>query len=317
MRGQALASLRAERDSAQAMARRGLLKVVFPSDHPYCLPVDGSEATVQALERGDLIGFHRDRYRPDRAVWVVAGDVEPEDVARQLDQVLSGWEGAARLERPLPEPRPTPTPRILLIDRPGAPQAVVQVGHLGLPRRHPDFTDLMVFNQILGGQFSSRLNETLREEMGYTYGIRSQFDCRRSCGLFSISASLESARLAEALIDLKREVTALLGDRPPSESELDDARRSLIEGQARHFETPSALVARFGGLFLHDLPPDEHRHLPDRLGAVSVGSALKAGQQHIQPGSFVYVVVADADLVQPALEGLGWGAVERWTREEI
>ena len=108
------------------------------------------------------------------------------------------------------------------------------------PGSTPTSPTLLVLNQILGGQFTSRLNAKLREEKGFTYGVRSHFDFRRGAGPFSISASLQADRLAEALDDLRREVEALLGDRPPTAAELDDARRSLIEGQARQFETPSA-----------------------------------------------------------------------------
>ncbi len=96
---------------------------------------------------------------------------------------------------------------------------------------------------------------------GFTYGVRSHFDGRNGAGPFSIAASLQSDRLAEALDDLREELLALRDDRPPTTSEVDDARRSLVEGQARHFETPSALVSRYAGLFVHGLPLDEHAAL--------------------------------------------------------
>ncbi len=134
----------------------------------------------------------------------------------------------------------------------------------------------MLFNQILGGQFTSRLNSRLREEKGFTYGIRSHFDTRRGPGPFSISASLQSDRLGEALNDLRDEVEALLGKRPPTDEELDDARRALIEGQARSFETPSALVSRYAGLFLYDLPPDDHAYLAERLSDVTISNMVES-----------------------------------------
>ncbi len=201
--------------------------------------------------------------------------------------------------------------RLILLDRPGAPQAVVRVGHIGLERTHPDFANLLVFNQILGGQFTSRLNEKLREEKGFTYGVRSHFDFRRSAGPFTIGASLQSDRLAEALDDLRREVESLLDDRPPTSAELDDARRALIEGQARHYETPSSLVSRFANIMLHDLPPDEPSRLPERLASVTLDTLTTAARRHIHPESLVAVIVADAELVSESLQGLGWAQVEQ------
>lgn len=308
---QTLASLRSERDSAEALAYRAFLKSIYGTGHPYMLPIDGAEGTVAGLSRDDLVAFHRASYRPTRAAWVVAGDVDPDEIARRFEDRLSGWSGQAEplLEVPA-APAPT-APRIILVDRPGAAQAVIQVGHAGLARHHPDYVDLIMFNQILGGQFSSRLNEKLREEKGFTYGVRSRFDFRRGAGPFHISASLQSDRLAEALVDLRTEVKDLLDGRPPTQAELDDARRALIEGQARHFETPSALVARYADLFVHELPLDDHARLAERLETVTTASLVKCGHAHIRPDAFVVVVVADAELVAEGLAKLGWAAVER------
>jgi len=307
--GQTLAGLRAERDSAEARAYRGFLLAVYPDGHPYRLPIDGDERSVAALGRDDLVRFHRDSHGPGRAAWVVAGDVDPAAIAEALDARLAGWSGA---EAPAPAVRPPEfagRPRILILDRPGAAQAAVRVGHVGLRRLDPDFTDAMVLNQILGGQFSSRLNARLREEKGFTYGVRSHFDFRRGAGPFSVSAAIQTDAVAEALDDLRAEVVALRGDRPPTAAEQDDARRSLIEGQARHYDTPSALVSRYAGLFVHGLPADHHALFPERLAAVTVDSLRSVADRHVRPESFVAVVVADASVVEDPLRRLGWAEV--------
>ncbi len=179
-----------------------------------------------------------------------------------------------------------------------------------MPRLDPDFHDVLVLNQVLGGQFTSRLNSRLREEKGFTYGIRSHFDCRRDAGPFSIGASLQLDRIDEALVDLRDEVEALVGDRPPTLPELDDARRSLIEGQARQFETPSALVSRYAALFVHGLPPDHHTHFAERLDGVSVGSLAAAARRQIVPEALVTVVVADASKALEKLDRLDWAEIE-------
>ncbi len=307
---QTLAGLKAERDRAESRAHRALLQALYPADHPYRFPVDGEETTVARMSRDDVRQFHKTFLGPENSACFVAGDVDIDQVAKELDERLSGWL-ASETPRPLlPTPERASSRRLLLLDRPGAPQAVVHLGHVGLARSNPDYTDTLVFNQILGGQFSSRLNAKLREEKGFTYGIRSHFDVRRSAGPFSIGASLQSDRLAEALEDIRGELEALLGDRPPTPSELDDARRALIEGQARQFETPSSLVARYAGLFIHDLPPDYHAQFAERLGAVSVESMLAAASRQILPGSLVTVVVADAAKVLAPLQALGWAGVE-------
>ena len=309
---QTLAGLQSERDSAEARAGRAMLRALFEEDHPYRLPADGDEPAVSRLTREDLRAFHRDRYVAGHAACVVAGDVDPDEVVALLDARLSDWSGQHRSTLEVPRPARSEHTRILLLDRPGAPQAVVRVGHVGTHRLDPDYMDLTVWNQILGGQFSSRLNARLREEKGFTYGVRSYFDFRRGAGPFVVSSSLQSDRLAESLEDLRGEVVALLGDRPPTRAELDDARRSLIEGQARHFETPSSLVSRYAGLFLHGLPADYHARFAERLESVSPSTMESAARRHVHPWGFVIVVVADAELVAGPLQALGWAEIERF-----
>jgi len=310
VRGQHQAGLRAERDSADARAHRGLLKALYGPGHPYRTTVDGDEEAVAGLDRTQLGEFYRRHYRPDCTAWIVAGDVDPGRIAEAFDARLAGWAGAGDMPPPIDRPADGPHPRLLLLDRPGAAQAVLRVGLVGVTRLDPDYEDLLVLNQILGGQFTSRLNAKLREEKGFTYGARSSFDVRRGPGPFSASAAVQTERAAEALADLLAEVEAIVADRPPTPGELDDARRALIEGQARQFETPASLVARYAALSLHGLSPDYHARYADRLGAVTVASLAEAAGRHVRPASLVAVVVADASAVADDLRRLDWAEVE-------
>jgi predicted Zn-dependent peptidase len=308
--GQTMAALRSERDSADSRAYRGLLAVIYEEDHIYRYPLEGTEAIVASLRRDEAIEFHGCFIGPGSAGVVVAGDVDPEAICNALDSRLADWKGP-NLECPeIPSPSMSVSPRIVLLNRPGAAQAVVRVGHLGIARRDADFELALLANQLLGGQFTSRLNEKLREERGFTYGVRSQFDCRHGRGPFSIATSLQSDKLAEALDDLYRELCAVAGDRPPSQAELDDSRRALIEGQTRHFETPSALVNRFASLFIHELPSDHYSTFPDRLAEIDLESLVAATSRRIQPSSLIAVVVADVSEVLEPLKRLDWAEVE-------
>ena len=310
VRGQVEAGLRAERDSADARAHRGLLRALYGPGHPYRTTVDGDEGAVAGLDHAQLGDFHRRFYRPDRSAWIVAGDVDPDRIAAAFDARLAGWAGAGEAPSPVDRPADAARPRLLLLDRPGSAQAVLRVGQVGVIRLDPDYEDLLVLNQVLGGQFTSRLNAKLREEKGFTYGARSSFDVRRGPGPFSAAAAVQTDRAAEALADLLAEVEAIVADRPTTPKELDDARRALIEGQARQFETPTSLVSRYAALSLHGLPPDYHARYADRLGAVTVESLTAAARRHIRPSGLVAVVVADASAVADDLRRLDWAEVE-------
>lgn len=304
--GQTLAALKSERDSADARAYRALLRQLYGSDHPYHLPLDGTEETVARLSADDLRAFHARGLLGRRASVIVAGDVDASSLAAELDRRLSGWNNSNDDLPQLADPGHLDHPLILLLDRPGAPQAVVRAGHRGIHRLDPAFDPIVLFNQVLGGQFTSRLNEKLREERGFTYGVRSQFECRRSAGPFSIGTSVQSDRLAEAIEDIRAEIRDILTVRPPTAEELDKARRSLIEGQPRHLETPSSLVSRFGSLLVHGLPPEHEAGFADRLARVDRDAVLEAARSRVHPDSLVIVVVADAAQVRARLESLDW-----------
>ncbi len=267
---------------------------------------------MSAFAPADLARFHRRFLLASEATIVVAGDVDPERLAAEFEQRLPPVvdRGAGGLS-PCDPPSLRTGRRLILLDRPGAPQAVVRAGHLGLARSDPDFDHMLVLNQILGGQFTSRLNTKLREERGFTYGVRSHFDYRRQPGPFSITTSVQADRLAEALDDIHDELEGLTGGRPPSQVELDNARRALVEGQARHYETPSALVNRCANLVIHGLPVDHEAGFADRLAAIDVDS-LTDQARRADPSRF-----PGRDrrrrrrLVAENLKRLEWASVER------
>jgi predicted Zn-dependent peptidase len=310
VRGQALAALQAERDHAESRAHRGLLLALYPESHPYRYPIAGTEGSLEQIVRSDLAAFHSRFLVSGRPTVIVAGDVDLDALASDVEQQLSPWPECSSTLPELPRVDRSTRPRLLLLDRPGSAQAVVRAGYVGLARSSPDFDHVLVLNQVLGGQFTSRLNESLREERGLTYGIRSSFDCRKQPGPFSVSASVQTEKVGEALEQIRLELDAIAGDRPTTAAELEDARRSLIEGHPRHFESPGALVNRFAGLVIHDLPVDHDAGFADRLAAINIESLKFAAGRHIVPSGLIAVVVADASRVRDQLERLEWATVE-------
>jgi predicted Zn-dependent peptidase len=310
VQGQTLAALQAERDSAESRAYRALLLALYGPEHPYRHPLAGTEASVRGITTDHLRSFHSSCLVPSQAAVVVAGDVDPDALADELDRRLGEWRGPALTLPPIPSAAHPAHPRLLVLDRPGAPQAVVRVGHRGLARLDPDFDTILVFNQILGGQFTSRLNAKLREERGFTYGVRSHFECRRGAGPFSIGTAVQSDRLVEALDDIRLELAAIVTGRPPTQDELDDARRALVQGQPRHFETPAALVNRYANLLVHGLPADHEAGFSERLQRIDRDSLIAAARAQIHPDAMVVVVVADAAQVLEDLKRLEWAQAE-------
>ena len=160
--------------------------------------------------------------------------------------------------------------RLVLVDRPGAAQSELRIGHLGVSRRTPDYHALLLLNLVLGGQFVSRLNMNLREHKGFTYGARSWFEFRLGPGPFQMSASVQTEVSADAIREALAEVRTMRGDRPVTRDELDVARASLTRGYPRNFETADQVARSVAQLALYELPDDYFAVFVPRINALEL-----------------------------------------------
>jgi predicted Zn-dependent peptidase len=180
------------------------------------------------------------------------------------------------------------------------------MGHVGLPRRTPDFYAAQVMAAILGGLFNSRLQMNLREDKGYTYGVGAGFDMRRGAGPFSVRTAVQTSvtvpAIAEALKELRRMRETLVTD-----AELMAARDYMVGVFPLRFETPGAVVGAVGGLFAGGLPDDELARYRGRIEAVTAEDVRKAAVDHIRPDRMAIVVVGDAEAVAKDLEAAEFG----------
>jgi zinc protease len=200
-------------------------------------------------------------------------------------------------------------PIVRFYHRPGSVQTELRIGHVGLPRRVVDFHSVQVMAAILGGLFNSRLQMNLREEKGYTYGIGAGFDMRRGAGPFAVRTAVQTAAtvpsIKESLAELRR-----IRETAVSQAELDAARDYLVGVFPLRFETPGAVVAALGGLFVHGLPDDELSRYRTEIEAVTVESVQKAARDHIHLDRIAIVAVGDADAVGAELESADFGELE-------
>jgi zinc protease len=193
-----------------------------------------------------------------------------------------------------------------LVDKADAPQSELRLGHVGLPRQHPDYFPVTVMNALLGGLFSSRINLNLREQHGYTYGAFSAFDWRRGAGPFLVSTAVANdvthRAAEEALGELAR-----FADAPVSEHELTLATDYLDGVFPIRFETTAAIAGALGGLVTYGLPEDYYDTYRAHVRAVTPEAVRQAARTHLHPGRLQLVVVGGAAAVQGPLEELGFG----------
>jgi zinc protease len=306
--------LRQLRDLAPAVADISLARLVY-RDHPYGrLPI-GSVRGLESVRCGEIEQFHRDVWRPELATVIATGDATHEELFDAVQDAFGNWQPAPGVSNglgtrnPLAEPVScAPATPIAIVDRPGAAQSEFRLGQVAVPRVTPDYYPLIVLNAILGGQFVSRLNMNLREDKGYTYGVRSGFEFRRAAGPFIVQAAVQTAVTADAVKETFAELKAIAGSRPATPDELDLAKSALTKGYARNFETASQIGRGLAQLALYDLPDDTLEQFVPSVQAVEIAAVTEAAQR-FDPGRMTVAIVGDREKVEPGLGALGLGAV--------
>jgi len=311
------AQLVQQRDEPVAVANVAFPAIVFGAAHPYGHPLNGTDAATAALARPRVVEFYRTYYRPDAARVLIVGDINLAEARRLVAARFGAWERATIPAFPTAGAPALAARAVYLIDKPGAAQSVIRIGHVGPPRTTPDWYTLDVLNTILGGAFTSRLNQNLRETHGYTYGAFSQFAVRRLSGAFVALASVVTAKTDSSLIEFLKELRRIR-DEPVPAAELAKAKAYVTLGLPGDFETTGGAAARFRELLVYGLPLDYYAQYIPRINAVTAADVQRAARQYIDPDHFDIVVVGDKSQIDAGIKALNEGPVlyrDAWGQE--
>ncbi|HET9038322.1 MAG TPA: pitrilysin family protein [Myxococcaceae bacterium] len=297
-----------EADPAQ-IGRTVLNRTVFGEGHPWAFPTTGTVASTKAARGDELTAWHRNWVRPNNAVLVVVGDVNPSTLLPELERRFGSWKPAALPKRRSLAPVARKGPRVVtVVDRPGAAQSQLWVGELGLGAGSADLYAAQVAAQVLGGGFKSRLNANLRSGKGYTYGAFSAFDVRREPGLFAAIAPVVADKTPEALRELLGEIERLR-EGGIDAAELADAKSGLIQSLPAEFGSTTSTALAFGKLIALGRPPDYFASYVQKLEAVTREDVAKAARARFDTKTLAIVVVGPLTQLQPRLEALGLGSI--------
>ncbi len=295
------------RDQGPAIANIAFPAIIYGSAHPYGVPLIGTEASVKALTTADLQSYYQNNFKPNNATMIIVGDVNPGQIEQKINALFGSWQRGDVPALNYGEPPKSGTTTIYLIDKPGAAQSSFRIGSVGVPRSTKDYFALTVMNTILGGSFSSRLNQNLREAKGYTYGAGSRFDMRRAAGPFSASAEIVSAKTDSALLEFMKELNNIRQSVPADE--LSRAKRYLQLQLPGNFETTQQIGAALVPVALYGLPLDYFNNYVQNVEAITQADVARVAQQYINPGSLAVVIVGDRKTIEPALKSTNVGPI--------
>ncbi len=307
-RKQRLVRIQQETDSVSQMAFRVGPKLVF-GDAPYGAAPTGTTGSVNGLTRGDVQGFYAGHYGPADSALILVGDVTADEARKLAERYFGKWSGTASAAVTLP-PAPAPqSTRVVIIDKPGAPQTALYAFGTGVPANSPEVPTLDIMNYTLGGAFASRINMNLREQHGYTYGAFSFYRQYRAGGDFITGALVRTDVTAPAAKELMTEVRNF-PSHPPTEEELKAAKNFSVQSLPGEFETVGATTGALASLFLYDRPLDYYAALPNRFRAVTSADVAKIAAEDIHPDQLVIVAAGDRTKIEPGLKAAGLGPVE-------
>ncbi len=304
VRREHLTELRRGKDEPNAVAEQLMAGLVFQSSSGYGHPLSGTEKSIAALTRDDIVSqFSRD-YTPANANLIVVGDVSIDEVAKRAEAVFGRWKGGPSANgRSVVEPSDG-TATIYLVDRPGAPQSVIRALNTTIPRLHPDYLGLTLMNYAFGGQFSARLNQNLRQEKGYSYGYQSHVQWFRSSSLMLAGGSVQTEVTKESVFETLKEYNEVRGSRPISEEELENAKASVLRSFPANFERPGAIMGQVLQMVQFGLPDDYLQTVRANVEAITLDDVHRITQELVRPDQLKILVVGDRQLIETGLRQL-------------
>ena len=296
IRSQILAGLRQESEEPGAIARKTLMKTLFPG-HPYGRPVDGTEESVARVARADLKGFAAHRLARNNLVIGIVGDIKADALKPLLDKTFGGLPAKAA-SWDIPDAEPLGASRTLVIEKP-VPQSTIVYAEKGLKRQNPDFFAAYIMNHVFGGGgFTSRLYNTVREKRGLAYSVYSRLHPLDHAGLIVGGAATANARVAETIQVIRQEWARMARD-GMTETEIRDAKTFLTGSYPLRFTSSGRIAGMMVGIQLDKLGIDYMDRRNGMIEAVTLADVNRAAAKYLLEDHLTVVVVGQPEGVTP------------------
>ncbi len=296
-----LSALAAQKQEPEQLAAKLSGKLIY-GDFPY--GAYRTPETVKMITRDDLAAFHRDYFLPNNATIAIVGDVKTDEIIAKVEKALAEWKPGEIKKQDFPTAPKIEGVTVHLVNRPGSVQSNIIIAEPGPARDNGSTPELNVLNATLGGGFSGRLFQNLREKHAWTYGAYSAFDLRKFAGSFQASAETRNEVTHLAIAETLKEM-ARLRDEPVPEAELELQRQYNIGNYLLSLENSGRIAQRVQDIDLYGLPADFYKTYATRMAAVTPASQQELAKKYLSTTDVAITVVGEAKDIQPELEKIG------------
>jgi len=308
LKTQALTAVSQLQKDPNGIAARALPALLYGPNHPYAALRGGDPAALTAASREDLLAFKDRWFRPDNMKVYVVSDRPLAEILPLLNAQFGDWQAPAA---PVGEkqfgavPARPAASRIVLIDRPGSPQSVISGGQLTPIDPKSDIVSVSTANDVLGGDFLSRINMDLRESKGWSYGAFGSLSLREHSVPFIVNAPVQADKTGEAIKELDAQIGGFLSNKGVTAEELARVTANSINELPGRFETSSAVLSAMMSNDMLGRPDNYYETLAARYRGQTAAGVDSAIRGALARKGFVWVVVGDAATVKPQLAKLG------------
>ncbi len=307
LKNQQLSSIANEMKEPQSMIMRVMPELLYGKDHPYGMPMTGTgdENSVKTLGLEDVRGFYQHWIRPNNATLVVTGNLTMEELVAKLEKRFGTWQKGDVPKKVIPEVKASTTSnKIFLIDRPESEQSMIIAGYLTKPYGQLDENAIEQMNNVLGGDFTSRINMNIREDKHWAYGAGSFISNTRGQRPFLVYAPVQTDKTKESAVEIMKEMNMFVKEKPMTQAEFDKTKQNTVLGMAGMWETNGRVNGSLAQLVKYGLADDYWKTYSTRVQKLGLTDVQNVAKTIVQPNNLGWFMSGDAEKVLPGLEEL-------------
>jgi predicted Zn-dependent peptidase len=312
LKAQHIDAIKREKAQPFGIALRVFPLILYGKGHAYGNPLNGSgfESTINTITREAIQKFYDTWFKPNNATLVVVGNVQLVDLISKLESKLGSWEKGEVPKVNVAQVNEQGKGTIYLMDRPESTQSVIIAGYVTVPYGKVSQPALNAMNNILGGDFISRLNMNLREDKHWSYGAGSLIWDAKGQRPFLAYVSVQMDKTRESIQEIEKELTGIVSANPITPEEFKRVQENMVLQLPGMWETNNSVAYSMVEMVNYNLGDDYYKTYDAKVRKLSLDEVEKVAKQIVRPADLKWFVVGDKAKILNSLKELGYPIIE-------